>query len=342
MADNQITHRNHYVPQFYLKNWSLDGKQVYVYSILVSDARIPYWILRNIKSTAVWNDFYTRAEGEKETDDFEKWFDKEFETPVKKIFDNVLNNHELNKDESETLSRFVATQHLRTPAHLNLLLAQLRIAMPKVLDAVMLKLPKQLKENPKMCYTRSQISEEEKLLPIKVSLNSIDEDTSEVKVESIIGKGYYLYALKYLLTKTVSIMYKHNWHVIHAADNIFFPTSDDPVICMNYISEQEYDFNGGWGKKNGIIIMPISPTHLLITQIASGISCEQLDYSEHWSQFFRKIIIEHAHRYVYAIKPQKGMLAINPRVINADLYEAENDEMAGWHDEQMNAEAQLK
>lgn len=68
-----------------------------------------------------------------------------------------------------------------------------------------------------------------------------------------------------------------------------------------------------WGKENGNIIMPISPKLLLITQIGSNMPGKQLDYSEPWSNFFRKIIIENAYRYVYAIEPQKGMLAINPR-----------------------------
>jgi len=79
---NQTTHNNHYIPhipQFYLKNWSKDGNSIFVYSLLVPDFRIPYWNHRKIKFTAVWNDFYTRNEGEKEIDDFEKWFDREFE-----------------------------------------------------------------------------------------------------------------------------------------------------------------------------------------------------------------------------------------------------------------------
>jgi Fe-S cluster assembly ATPase SufC len=111
---------------------------------------------------------------------------------------------------------------------------------------------------------------------------------------------------------------------------------------LNYNSESEYDFKGGWGKKNGNIIMPISPKLLLITQIGSDLDVAQLDYSEHWSKFFRKIIIEHAHRYVYAIKPQKGMLAINPRRVNSEQYAREKTIMAGWHDEQMESEAQLR
>lgn len=339
MSANYTTHNNHYIPQFYLKNWSQDGISIFAYSLLVHDSRIPYWSRRRIKSTAVWNDFYTRNEGQKEIDDFEKWFDREFESPVKEVFDNLLNDHNLDKDKSKKLSRFVGAQYLRTPARLHDLMAQWRTVMPSIFEDVVQKVSKQLEANPQIISSQPQISEAAKLLPIKVSVN---KDIRQMKVDLLVGKAMYLFALKHLLTKTVSVLEKHKWHVIHAANGVSFPTSDDPVICLNYNSEHKYDFKGGWGKKNGNIIMPISPTLLLITQIDSNMSRTQLDYSEHWSKFFRKIIIEHAHRYVYAIEPQKGMLAINPRRVDAALFEREKGIMAGWHEEQMEAEAQLR
>lgn len=339
LSTNQTTHNNHYIPQFYLKNWSQDGISIFVYSLLVSDSRIPYWSRKRIKSTAVWNDFYTRNEGQKEIDDFEKWFDREFESPVKKVFDNLLNGHNLDKDESKKLSRFVGAQYLRTPAHLNDLMARWRTVMPPIFEGVVQKASKKLKANPQIISSPPQISELAKLLPIKVSVN---KDIHQLKVASLVGKGMYLFALKHLLTKTVDVLDKHKWRVIHAANGVSFPTSDDPVICLNYNSEHEYNFKGGWGKKNGNIIMPISPNLLLITQIFSDMSSTQFDYSEYWSKFFRKIIIEHAHRYVYAIEPQKGMLAINPRRVDSALFEKEKSMMAGWHEEQMEAEDQLR
>ena len=211
--------------------------------------------------------------------------------------------------------------------------------MPPLLEAVLQKAVKELETNPQIKNSQPQIPEKTKLLPIKVTVN---KEVGQIKVDSVVGKGMYLFALKHLLDKTVCVLEKHQWHVIHAADGVSFPTSDDPVICLNYNSDSDYDFKGGWGKKNGNIILPISPKLLLITQIGSNLSINQLDYSEHWSKFFRKIIIEHAHRYVYAIEPQKGMLAINPRRIDAFLFESEKSIMAGWHEEQMEAEAQLR
>lgn len=49
--------------------------------------------------------------------DFEHWFDQEFERPAKPIFDKLINDKRLSKEEIRTLSHFVFAQYLRTPAH---------------------------------------------------------------------------------------------------------------------------------------------------------------------------------------------------------------------------------
>lgn len=171
MSANQITHNNHFIPQFYLKNWSQDGISIFAYSLLVPDSRIPYWNRRKIKSTAVWNDFYSRNEGQREIDDFEKWFDREFESPVKMVFNNLLKGQNLYKDESKKLSRFVGAQYLRTPARLNDLLVRWRTEMPRLVEDVLQKAMKQFEVNPQIISSLPQISEETKLLPIKVTVN---------------------------------------------------------------------------------------------------------------------------------------------------------------------------
>lgn len=50
------------------------------------------------------------------TCDFEHWFDQEFERPAKPIFDKLINDKRLSKEEIKTLSHFVFAQYLRTPA----------------------------------------------------------------------------------------------------------------------------------------------------------------------------------------------------------------------------------
>ena len=337
MNRNGITHSNHYVPQFYLKNWSLDGKTVYTYRLLVSNAKVPYWQKESIKNVAAWNDFYTRRIDKQEIDDFEKWFDREFETPTKCIFTKLLKGGALDRDESIVLSRFVAAQYLRTPARLNDLLAYGRSVLPNLIQSTLMEVNNKMRSG--NYNNRLQtISEEENILPMRVLL---DKENSVVKVNSIVGKGLYLYYLKHLLTKTLKVLEYHQWWVLQAAEGVVFPTSDDPVICLNYRNINDYDFKGGWNRKNGNIIMPISPKLLLLTQIGCKQPYDHLDNSLYWSELFRKMIIQHAHRYVFAVKPQKGMLAINARIVNNSLYESEKNTMSGWHEEQMKAEEGL-
>lgn len=339
MAQAQLTHANHYVPQFYLKNWSKDGISIYVYSLLVSDSRVKYWHEGKIRSTAVWNDFYTRKEGEREIDDFEKWFNEEFETPVKSVFEKLLSGIQPNKEEADHITRFVIAQYMRTPAQYEEITKNWLRDTPHNMEKTTRSVSNLVQTYPQKIRRRERMPDYFNLIPMTISRNP---DTCQLRVETIKGKGTYLFALKHVLTKTIRKLEKYQWHVINAAANISFPTSDNPVICMNVRTEYDYDFLGGWGVKNGTILMPLSPNKLLFAQVGSKIfPKEKLDYSEYWSAFFRKIIIEHAHRYVYAIAPQKGMTAIKVRRVSADLYEREKSMMAGWHDEQMEAEAQL-
>ena len=338
MSQN-ISRRNHYIPQFYLRNWSLDGKTIQTYSILVSNANVPYWTKQSIKNTAVWNDFYTRSVGDEELDDFEHWFDREFERPAKPIFDKLLNGERLLREETKILSHFVFAQYFRTPAGYFRLIGQNAKIFPGAINGICRKLNSTSKRKlQKNVFPQATTSKGDIPFPLKVSL---DQEKRQVEVKTIMGEGVYLHDLKHLLTSTVEVAERLDWQVLHAADGISFPTSDDPVICLNYNNERDYDFGGGWGKKHGNILMPISPKLLLFSEIGEKGACPDLDYSPAYSKLFREMIIQHAHRYVYADRPQRGMLALNARVVDRDMYEREQRSIAGWHAENIRAERNL-
>lgn len=325
-----ITHKNHYVPQFYLKNWSQDNNKIWVYSLLVPDKRVPYWSEESIEYVAKWNDFYTRSNGVNESDDFEKWFNREFETPAQPIIEKLINGKNITRNEERILSRFIFAQSVRVPAKVDQFLNKARDSFNKVAN----KLEK-MNSIPK---SRPTPYKTDVPLPIKVYLN---REKSEVEIKTAISKSTYLFALKSLLTNSIAKVDFHYWRVIHAAKGISFPTSDNPVICMNYYGNNRYDFKGGFGRRRGNIVFPLSPECLAFTEIGSKTDYSQLDCSEEWSLFFRKIIIEHAFKYVYSNSRQKGMLAINPRIVNKNLFLAEKEKMSGWHKESIIIEQNL-
>lgn len=108
---------------------------------------------------------------------------------------------------------------------------------------------------------------------------------------------------------------------LSAAPGISWPTSDDPVICLNYYGKDNYDFGGGWGKKGCEIIFPISPNKVLYTQIGEEITINQFDTS--LSRLVEKLIIEHAHRKIYSISPNDKVRSIRDKIENSTVYKEE-------------------
>ncbi|WP_059051380.1 DUF4238 domain-containing protein [Paenibacillus senegalimassiliensis] len=337
MNRNPITHDNHYVPQFYLKNWSEDGKNLNVYNILVSNGNVPLWSKKAIKHQAYYRDFYTRDVDGDEKDDIEQWFSNEFESPVKEVIEKVKTNSRLRKMDWQHLIKFMAAQQLRTPAKLNELLARWRTEMPSLFQGELEKIIEKM-EKPGFIPPQINSNLDTNLFPIKVKL---EEKSGVITVNSIVGKSMYLFGLKYVLKNTIHILNNHQWHIVHAPDEIEWPTSDDPVICLNFYNENNYNFEGGWGKKNGEIIFPLTPKHILYTQIGNSNRRCQLDNSHKYGLLLQKFIIEHAHRYIYAYKPLKEMQKLRSRKVDPEIYKREREAFKIWHTEQTKYEKEI-
>src|ERR1700733_11824547 len=113
-----LTRDNHFVPQFYLKNFSTASGEVREYRTLVSHSSVPVWKPVNTAGTGYEKNLYTRIVRGEETDDIEQWLNREFESPAKEPFEKVLAARELTQGDWRLLVRFLASQIVRTPAFL--------------------------------------------------------------------------------------------------------------------------------------------------------------------------------------------------------------------------------
>lgn len=125
---------NHYVPQTYLKRWSLDDLKIWSYPVLVSHKEVPLWKLHSIRGIAYHPHLYTRISAGNETDEFECWFEKEFETPAEEALEKATSNRHLKAKDYERLIRFAAAQIVRTPAKLSADLEKWRKDMPELIN----------------------------------------------------------------------------------------------------------------------------------------------------------------------------------------------------------------
>jgi hypothetical protein len=166
------------------------------------------------------------------------------------------------------------------------------------------------------------------------------ENKVQLTTKVVVGRALWFYSMKHLLTKTLNVLQTHRWNILEAPDRLPWFTSDDPVICLNFRSESDYDFNGGWNRAGGNILFPLSPRHLMFTEISANTYPRRLPSRNH-AQLFRKIIAEHAHRRIYASIREEKIPQLKPRLVNAEAYRTERALWEAWYEDQSRAEQAL-
>ena len=76
---NDFHRDNHYLPRMYLKPWETAPGRVWTYRVLVPHENVEPF---SSKSVGHQLHLYTRQSASKESDEIERWFDREFETPA--------------------------------------------------------------------------------------------------------------------------------------------------------------------------------------------------------------------------------------------------------------------
>lgn len=320
--DKKVSRNNHYLSQMYLDAWKNDDNKVLVYELLVPNEKCPMWKSKSIKSVGSYDSMFVRLKNRIEVDDIEQWFRDRYETPAKQSLEHAINDEKITVDEWHCLIDFVACHIVRSPAFLIKTLDYGK-KCESIFQEVLSEISNMKEEDFIKTKERSNYSNnKDELFPFKMT--NIGEEGNNVifKAETIIGKQFYLWNMKNLLENTSKILHKHKWGIITVDDKVVLPTSDDPVICLNYNNQNEYDFGGGWGKKNCNILFPISPKKILYTQVGVKVKPRMnIDYET--SLLFKKMIVEHSHRKVISTYADKDFVIIKPRYVNESEYQRE-------------------
>lgn len=338
----QITHDNHFVPQLYLKQWSDDGTHIWSYRILVSHEKVPKWSSRPISEVAYQRDLYTTNINGKEVDEFEKWLEREFENPVQESIKKVLNDEDLSTLDWERLATFLGAQDVRTPLGYLESMERWRKTLPQLLQDTLEKFVQELEqklndgESPRLHAEYSQFFKNSFNIQINPS-SETNEDQGYIKAEVIAGRALWLESQKMLLTKTVKALQKHKWCIIYPAQGYHWFTCDHPVVRLNYCGDGKYDLKGGWSNKGTNIFMPLSPRHLLFTQIGDEFP-ERFTLTPQQTKQFQIFIAERSMRWIFAHKPLKVVNKLRPRHVNPKVFSQETEQWKKWHEEQSKSE----
>lgn len=333
---------NHFVPQLYLKRWSFDGYKIYGYRTLVSHRNVPEWNTYSIRGIANQSDLYTRLSADGETDEFERWLETEFETPVEEAIYKVTTDKRLSAEDWKNLIRFAASQCVRTPAQMMRNMERWSKELPEILDTTLNQAITKLKGANKTgipIKTKNTVNTE--IFPLSISREQLpDSKKTILKVETSNGRSLWLWGIKHLLTETLNVLLEHRWSILRAAPNFNLITSDDPVLCLNYYSKGSYDFGGGWGRKGSEILLPLSPHHMLYTRVGAK-QKSRVEISYELCTELQQMIAAHSHRWIFAYEPISEIKSLRPRLVDPIMYKNEAEAWSIWHDHQSNVEQDL-
>ena len=343
---NNISRNNHFVPQMYLDAWKNKNNKVWTYDLLVPNENCNLWNERATKSIASQQNFYIMLEDKKEVDDIEKYINEKFEIPASKPLKKAIKGEKLSDDDWKRIIDYIGCQIVRTPAFVNKMLYMSRNKLDNTFQQTLLEMEKELnsmtigelKNYSKKIYNNNK-SKHNGMFPLKIVDTGINcGDKRLLKIETIIGKSFYLQEMIHLLTETIKVLHKHEWKIIDLDDRIKIPTSDDPVICLNYYSNVDYNFGGGWNNNGSEILFPISPNKIIYTKVGEKDVKFYLDYQT--SMKIKTMIVEHAYRRIFSIDNEKWITKTRKRYVNIDEFNREKKMLENWHENYKNIEAE--
>ena len=367
MAQTQTKAQNHFVPRSYLKRWSPDGHRVWTYRLLVPHDNVDEWSLLSIKTLASRLHLYTQALPEGESDDLERWLQADFEDPAKLAIDRLEAGRTLGRRDYVRLFRFCAAQDVRTEASYRRHVE--RVTSPEAIGMVreiLESAPERYAEYLRDC---AEAAEQGLPLPLphardaqqhpmmygaegrkrppgppthKVTQKRIEGEGAFIGAKVNTGRSHWVNAIYRNLDVNIAALSRHRWTVMRPPEGMTWPTSDDPVIKLNFRSPTEYTFGGGWASPGTEIMLPLSPQHLLYTQIGSThVPKEGTRFNRKWAEFIRRMIVEHSYLYVFADAHDQFLPFAKRRTVDAAAHKALHEGWKRWHAKQSEVEREF-
>jgi hypothetical protein len=340
MPSKQFRRNHHYHPRWSLKEWSGQDKRIWTYKLLVEDQRVPLWTRLPIRGVACRRDLYTSVTLEGESDEVEAWLHEEFELPAQVAIGKIKAGQRLAPDDYRCLARWFAAQDRRTPASMDDSIRRANEWMPSVLqsstEATLRKL-----ESLRAGGGIAEPAPPPFKPSIKVTVEKTPPSGGRLRVEATVGRGSWLEELRFLLTKTSVRLLRHRWTILRPPRGMSWPTSDDPAIRLNWFTESNYTFRGGWGSPGTELLLPLTPSHLLYTQIGHHVPPRDTVVPPQTGRLLCRIIAKHAHRMVFAVVPDDHLVAAHPRTVGALLVASEEKAWRLFNQRQGDAERSL-
>ena len=340
-----VSRDNHFVPQMYLRNWCISGKdKLFVYRLLVPNENMPVWTECSVKNTGFLKNLYVRVEDDQELDDFETGFNELFEAPAKLTLDKAISGSRMTPDDWSILSDFILAQFLRTPSFffdvqewgVKNIESILQLQLDQVAEII----------NDGQPFPPTKRNQDAMLLPIKIELihGTNKESQTELQASTVVGKNLWLYAIKTMTapdSPVFQLFHKMKWKIVTASEGITWQTCDNPVAIVN-VNTGDICTIGQRGLlgNDRIVVFPISPRKAIIgTQI--HVFDHHFTADLDFSMRIKRAIINNSFMFIYSDHDDDDVIKMKKRIVDQSEYFRIQTEFSEWYSKYKTKEAQF-
>lgn len=337
----QITHHNHFVPQFYLRYWSSNGNTLLDYKLVVEDDREKTWRTTSLKTACTWGDLYTQRISGSDVDDIENYFCDEYEAPVSAILRKISSGAALSKNDINSLVNFWLIQHFRTPAYLIKNAKQTE----EVFDQITNKIPDIVAKffyEIELGITHPVVHEPAQFNPFPVQPieTDIDFEKGTIKSSISLGRASFLSSIASLVNGSVGNRVRNfNWTIVRPPREHYFLTSDNHAIAFGAYKYNKIEVDGiGLGRRNVSLVLPLTPDAALFTEVGALPFDITDQLSIRQCELINQAIYKGAYRHIFSKKKIPNIKINYPRVTSRAIIEEDRKMRENWASSQAAAE----
>ena len=317
---SEISRNNHYISKMYLKEWECESGKVWVYNLLVSNKNIPIWNKEAIKNVCTYDSMFVRFSNGIEIDDIEKMFSEKYETPANEPLNRAKKGEKLSIEDWNAIIDFLVCNLIRMPSTLLKILNIDKNEFSKIFEEECEEFGKKLSSMTKNKFQNNNNENKDdlsyaSLFPLNVTI----EKNNLLKIETYTGKQFYLSMAMKLLDFVSSIFHSNKWGIITVDDEIDLPTSDNPIIFLEYLNGNNYRLNCSWNQKNVFILFPISSKKIIYTRVGKKVQPRYYAHKEQ-SNFMKKIIVENSYMKVISKNVDNELINYKKRSVSKKNY----------------------
>ncbi|MFA6429097.1 MAG: DUF4238 domain-containing protein [Patescibacteria group bacterium] len=304
IAKNSKNH--HWVPEFYLKNFSIPGDDGFVFFYRKGEQSLRI----NVGNVATKNNLYTfRKDMGGATRAMEGIF-SEHEGKTAPILNRIIQEELLPVDDESRseLAVFVSMLRVRGPSFSEWL-RNMEAEHIKLFQQIQAEHPESLREN----FEKAGISFSSDAEFEETRNFMLNPKNYNVEMEG--GEEHYFKQAMELSKELYKIlMTEKSWHLLVAPDKRHFVTSDNPVVIQE-LEDCPPHLAGGF--LNGTVLLTISPKHCLAFRRAP-LNNQKILLSREDVNNINKSIARSARRHLYSHLDSKDLMTLCNELLVGD------------------------